>query len=214
MNLQEQIRKILREDFEWTEGPINPWIEYDGIVFDIEPTREDVNMYIEQCLNTRKVSNASQWTEDIREKDIDFIIQNSYLGLYRVYKSEINLGYLDDPYYKNGNVILYSKLIGQNISEGMEGLEWINNINTDKVGIRDLNIGDVVIIKCPRHKLIDKDEELTVSEIEDSYRTGEICVRLKNMKNMKYPFGKDREGVTNSVYVCEHISCDFYRLSY
>jgi hypothetical protein len=38
MNLQEQIRKILREDFEWTEGPINPWLEYDGIVFDIEPT--------------------------------------------------------------------------------------------------------------------------------------------------------------------------------
>jgi hypothetical protein len=211
------IKRIIKEeinDFEWTEGPINPWLEYDGIVFDIEPTREDVNMYIEQCLNTRKVSNASEWTEDIRETDIDFIIQNSYLGLYRVYKSEINLGYLDDPYYKNGNVILYSKLIGQNMREGMEGLEWINNINTDKVGIRDLKIGDVVIIKCSRHKLIDVDEELTVSEIEDSYRTGEICVRLKNMKNMKYPFGKDREGVTNSVYVCEHINCDFYRLSY
>ncbi len=93
-------------------------------------------------------------------------------------------------------------------------LKWINNINTDKVEIRDLKIGDVVIIKCPRHKLIDGDEELTVSEIDDSYRTGEICVKLKNMKNIKYPFGKGREGVTNSVYVCEHISCDFYRLSY
>jgi hypothetical protein len=93
-------------------------------------------------------------------------------------------------------------------------LKWIKNINTDKVGIRDLKIGDVVIIKCPRHKLIDEDEELTVSEIDDSYRTGEICVKLKNMKNIKYPFGKGREGVTNSVYVCEHINCDFYRLSY
>ena len=145
MNLQEQIRKILREDFEWTEGPINPWLEYDGIVFDIEPTREDVNMYIEQCLNTRKVSNASQWTEDIREKDIDFIIQNSYLGLYRVYKSEINLGYLDDPYYKNGNVILYSKLIGQNIREEMEGLDWIKNTGLGKVDLRTCEPGDLLV---------------------------------------------------------------------
>jgi hypothetical protein len=145
MNLQEQIRKILREDFEWTEGPINPWIEYDGIVFDIEPTREDVNMYIEQCLNTRKVSNASQWTEDIREKDIDFIIQNSYLGLYQVYTNEINLGYLDDPYYKNGNVILYSKLIGQNIREEMEGLDWIKNTGLGKVDLRTCEPGDLLV---------------------------------------------------------------------
>jgi hypothetical protein len=118
MNLKRIIKEEIN-DFEWTEGPINPWLEYDGIVFDIEPTREDVNMYIEQCLNTRKVANASEWTEDIREKDIEEIIVNSYLGLYQVYTNEINLGYPDDPYYKRGNVILYSKLIGQNISEGL-----------------------------------------------------------------------------------------------
>jgi len=98
------------------------------------------------------------------------------------------------------------------IKEEMDNLDWIKGINTDKVGIRDLKIGDVVTVKCPRHRLTD--EELTVSEINDSYRTGEICVRLKNMNNIKYPFGKGREGVTNGVYVCEHTNCDFYRLSF
>jgi hypothetical protein len=35
------IKRIIKEeinDFDWIEGPINPWLEYDGIVFDIEPT--------------------------------------------------------------------------------------------------------------------------------------------------------------------------------
>ena len=96
------------------------------------------------------------------------------------------------------------------IKESIDGFDWIKNINTDKVNIRDLKVGDVVYIKCPRHRLIDKDEELTVSEIYGSYRTGEICVVLKNMRNMKYPFGDNREGVTNSVHICEHINCDIY----
>lgn len=93
------------------------------------------------------------------------------------------------------------------MKEKMDEFDWIN---THKVNIRDLKIGDVVFIKCSRHKLTDVDEELTVSEIYDSYRKGEICVALKNMGNMKYPFGDDKEGVTNGIHLCEHINCDIY----
>ena len=116
------IKRIIREeinDFDWIEGPINPWLEYDGIVFDVEPTREDVNMYIEQCLNTREVVNGYTWDEDSREQDIDEIIDNSYLGLTDTYdhnnRVAKNLIYSADALYHADHTILYSTLIGQNI---------------------------------------------------------------------------------------------------
>jgi hypothetical protein len=113
MNLKKIIREEI-DDFDWIKGPFNPWLEYDGIVFDIEPTREDVNQYIEQCLDSRKVNNASEWTEDVRETDIDQVIESSYLGLYEDLTGYIYLGYPIETSYKNNNTILYSILKGQN----------------------------------------------------------------------------------------------------
>jgi hypothetical protein len=107
------IKKIIREeikDFDWAKGPFNPWLEYDAIIFDIEPTEEEVNKYIQMALDTREIANAHEWTEEERETDIEQIINNSYLGLYKNHGEVIpHLGYPIDNAYKNDNSILYSE---------------------------------------------------------------------------------------------------------
>lgn len=107
------IKKIIREeikDFDWTKGPFNPWLDYDAIIFDIEPTEEEVNKYIQMALDTREIANAHEWTEEERETDIEKTINASYLGLFKQNGEVIySLGYPINKAYKNDNSILYSE---------------------------------------------------------------------------------------------------------
>lgn len=115
------IKKIIKEelnDFDFiTNEPINPWLIYDGIVFDITPSKEDVSNYIQLALNTRKdISNTDSW-ETGRERDIDNIIryQKRY-GTSVLVVGIINrhLSYSDskNEYGNNTKWVNYSQLIG------------------------------------------------------------------------------------------------------
>lgn len=101
------IRKILKEsEFDWVgEVEINPWLEYDMIMFDVTLNRNKVNEYIEMALATRKPSNDESW-EVGREDDIDSIInyQESYGVCYLGIDIVNNLSY--------GNKLDYFKLNG------------------------------------------------------------------------------------------------------
>lgn len=109
--------KLIREfdDFEWTKQPLNPWLMYDGIIFDIEPTEDEVDMYIEMALNTKKFLNRGDWGGG-REDDINNII--NYQKRRGQCALAINrngfLTYSNDLQYYNGkNLIKYSQLINQ-----------------------------------------------------------------------------------------------------
>jgi hypothetical protein len=115
------IKKIIKEeinDFDFiTNETINPWLDYDGIVFDITPSKEEVNSYIELALNTIKdISNTDSWETD-RERDIDNIIryQKRY-GTSVLVVGIINrqLSYSDNKngYSINTRWVNYSQLIG------------------------------------------------------------------------------------------------------
>ena len=115
------IKKIIKKeinDFDFIiNEPINPWLDYDGIVFDITPSKEEVNTYIELALNTRKdISNDDAW-ETGRQNDVERIIRRqkrngiSVLVIGRLNKQ---LQYSDDKneFGINTKWVNYSQLIG------------------------------------------------------------------------------------------------------
>jgi len=118
------------DEWAWAKGPINPWLEYDGIIFDIEPTRAEVNEYIEMALRTRDdIVNKGSWTIR-REVDINSIInyQKKYNSSILGVDNTSSLAYsYDDRYFRNRNLIRYSQLIGMEPLMESDDLDWIRD---------------------------------------------------------------------------------------
>lgn len=135
MNLKKIIKEEI-EDFTWMiDEPLNPWDEYDMIIFDIKPTKEEINNYIELALSTKNPENKESW-EIGRKKDI-----NTILTYFKNYGEAIlnidgykNLVY-GDPTDVNRNPsrynsIKYSQLVGGTIKESEEEKDpfgWIRD---------------------------------------------------------------------------------------
>ena len=61
-------------DLQWIDDfPINPFYEYDGVVFDGTPSYEEFNQVVEMLLSTGRVRNYDDWLIG-REDDYSFII--------------------------------------------------------------------------------------------------------------------------------------------
>ena len=129
--------KLIREfdDFGWAKSNlVNPWIlGYTGIDFDVEPTRENLNELIEMALSL-KMLNANKWGKDIRENDIDNLMDyfhrgGSYLGID--FDHELGYGYRKGRYgWDNIKWIEYSKLIDNGLNENKkdDDFEWVRDI--------------------------------------------------------------------------------------
>ena len=129
--------KLIREfdDFGWAKSNlVNPWIlGYTGIDFDVEPTRENLNELIEMALSL-KMLNANKWGKDIRENDIDNLMEyfhsgGSYLGID--FDHELGYGSRKGHYgWDNIKWIEYSKLIDNGLNENKkdDDFEWVRNI--------------------------------------------------------------------------------------
>jgi hypothetical protein len=120
------------DEWDWARGSANPWLEYDGIIFDLEPRRDEVNEYIEMALRTRDdIVNKEAWTTG-RENDISGIINyqkkhnHCILGVDNI----SSLAYsCNGGYFSNGRLIYYSQLIGMEpLMESEDPLQWIRDI--------------------------------------------------------------------------------------
>lgn len=136
--MQNLIKKILTEsnELDWIkEADINPWMEYDSIIFDIEPNREDVKMYIDMALNTRNIRNKYVWRGD-HHSDITSIISYqkqrglSILGIN--YTDMLQYTY-DITHFSDKKSINYSQLIGRDILRESNDFDWIRDINPPKI---------------------------------------------------------------------------------
>jgi hypothetical protein len=129
-------------DFAWVmDEPVNPWSQYSMLIFDEEPTKEEINHYIELALNTRKISNKESWEEG-REQDILRILR--YIRRYGRAILKIDqwdgLQYAYRSYYNSShNAIKYSQLINKNINESEED-EWA--WAKESIFVDEVNIGD------------------------------------------------------------------------
>ena len=129
MNIKKIIREEI-EDFTWiTDAPLNPWLEYDAIIFDKKPKKKKVNNYIQLALNTKNPSNKGSW-ETRRKEDIESILRyiKNYGEAALMVDGNNNLVYADPSYYdgKTINSIRYSQLVNKNLNESEEdGLEWM-----------------------------------------------------------------------------------------
>jgi hypothetical protein len=140
MNLKKIIKEEI-EDFTWMiDEPLNPWDEYDMIIFDQKPTKEEINNYIELALNTKNPENKESW-EIGRKEDLKLILNyfKKYGGAILEVNEYKNLVY-GEPTYVNRNPsrynsIKYSQLVNKKINESKEyDLEWIKNTNPISVG--------------------------------------------------------------------------------
>jgi len=126
------------DEWDWARGSvINPWLEYDGIIFDIEPRRDEVNRYIEMALKTiDDIVNKDQWRIG-RENDINSIInyQKKHNHCILGVDNTSSLAYsYDGGYFSNGRLIYYSQLIGMEPLMESEDFKWIQNSNPIGIG--------------------------------------------------------------------------------
>ena len=127
------------DDFAWiTDEPLNPWLEYNAIIFNRKPKKKEINNYIELALSTRNPANKEAWGIG-RAEDIKGIL--NYIKRYDkavlMLDGNNNLVYSDPSGYKNKkiNSIKYSQLVNKKINESEEyGLEWIKGIKPISVG--------------------------------------------------------------------------------
>jgi len=153
------------DEWDWARGSVNPWLEYDGIIFDIEPRRDEVNEYIEMALRTRDdIVNKDSWTIG-RENDINSIINyqkkrnHCILGVDNT--SSLAYSY-DDIYFRNGRLIYYSQLIGMEpLMESEDPLQWIRD--TQPPSFKDAVVGQTYDITA-RPLLLDAIRECNDSE--------------------------------------------------
>jgi hypothetical protein len=198
--MRDIIKRILKEanDFDWMREPINPWLEYDGIIFDIEPTREDVNMYIEMALNNKKIGNVDAW-ETGRERDIDQIIEyqkdmgESVLAIN-------NYGLLTfgdkEGYYGGRNLIRYNQLIEQEpLTESDDDWDWHKTplINPWELGYTGIDFD--INLTSSKNEEIKKFREDVAALIELALNRGDI----RNASDWGQSLEEDVDAITNNL---------------
>jgi hypothetical protein len=129
--MKELIKKILKEgELDWIkQEPINPWMIYNTIIFDIEPSKKDIVSYIKMALQTKKIGNVSLW-----EGSVDFDA-NRIIKYFKEYgSSHLSINEYGDLQYgiypiESENRIKYSQLINEKgLNESDDGLDWIRNV--------------------------------------------------------------------------------------
>jgi hypothetical protein len=139
MNLKKIIKEEI-EDFTWMiDEPLNPWDEYDMIIFDQKPTKKEINNYIELALNTKNPKNKNVWEiggEKVRKEDIESILKyiKRYGGAVLNVDEYKDLVYSDPSYYENRtfNSIKYSQLVNKKINESKEDdFGWVREVTAE-----------------------------------------------------------------------------------
>ena len=149
------IKKILIEgDFDWVyDEPINPWYDYDGIIFDIPIPYNVVNDYIDMAFKARPdISNKAVWQRQSTRHDINTIIgyANNGKAYLAVDKETSNLSHANAKRFwdKGENWIKYSDLVNEPLTESSDfdwasGFEWskemLDSMLTDCKSLRVAN---------------------------------------------------------------------------
>jgi hypothetical protein len=150
--IKKMIKKILKEDdWDWIEADVNPWVEYNVLLFDIIPTEEEINKYVKMALESKNVINYDDWLVG-RNQDLEWIIRYSKTpggSVLMIHRNE--LSYADYKTYqknyqrKKDKVINYSQLISKNDLTESDDFDWIRDLKT-VIPAKDLKPNDRFMI--------------------------------------------------------------------
>lgn len=162
-------------DFDWIEQhDMNPWEIYDAIVFDIEPTEEDLIKYVRMALSTHEIENRVSWDTNFPlgrygvKHYINLFREEGFLYL-RISSDGSLLTGTNEDYLVYSHVIYYSDLAGNQLTESEDdGLDWIRN-TIPYLSFYDVKKNQTYGVKMyePLFKALDSCEEV-VSHYQDS----------------------------------------------
>ena len=149
------IKKILIEgDFDWVyDEPINPWYDYDGVIFDMPMSYNIINDYIDMAFKARPdISNKAVWQRESTRHDINTIIRytNNGEAYLAVDKGTLNLSHANAKRFwdKGEKWVRYSDLVNEPLTESSDfdwasGFEWskemLDSMLTDCKSLRVAN---------------------------------------------------------------------------
>jgi hypothetical protein len=88
-DIDKLIESFDKSDFDWIkEQDVNPWHSYDYLMFDVEPTEEELRKYINMALATKPISNEFIWSG----LELNSVIYSTMKGDYKYLKIDESNG--------------------------------------------------------------------------------------------------------------------------
>ena len=190
------------KDLGWIEEqPINPFYEYDGVIFDKNPTFQEFKELVYMALNTKKITNAREWTEF----DLPYESIIEYHPAYLFIGPEdftLSYGRKKDFNLSDYKLLNFSHLKGGLNEELDADLQWIHDL--------PIEVPYEHLVEGQTYKVVLNNVEEIVEALKDKCDWDEewVDALLSTTKAKVIEKGKNKKVAVD----CDHTASDYNEL--